>query len=218
MKIVINSNKNFTIALDKLMDSFRNLKEFKDFEFIICIGGFYELPTYNLEHNENITYIKCNHNSIDFTGLITLLELLPNEIGHFFYLHDTCVVGENFLKYLQKTDLNGITTMCIVRQSSMNIGIYSFDILLKFNDFLLNNKNTDDTKVQYFKNKGVDDEDHIFKNDDNNKIYRNQGKPSYVKFKRYYGGAVRKIEHYKKIDLYKIKANWLRKTEYQMNI
>lgn len=216
MKIVINSNKNFTIALDKLMDSFRNLKEFKDFEFIICIGGFYELPSYVLEQNENITYIKCNHNSIDFTGLITLLEFLPNEVGHFFYLHDTCVVGENFLKYLQDLDLNGITTMRIFRKSSMNIGIYSFDIICKFKEFLLENKNTDDTRVQYFKNKGVDDEDFIFKNDDNNKIYRNQCYPTDIKFERYYGGALRRIEYYKEVDLYKIKANWRRKTDYEM--
>ena len=75
----------------------RKYNGFNDFEIIIAIGGYYELLDYEIEKKENITYIKCNHNSIDFTVLIALLELYHNDTDeHYFYLHDTCKIGEKF--------------------------------------------------------------------------------------------------------------------------
>ena len=75
MKIVINSHINGTIALDHLLESMKLYKEFNEYEIIIIIGGYYKNNNYEIKKVDNLTYIYCNHNSIDFTGLIALLEL-----------------------------------------------------------------------------------------------------------------------------------------------
>ena len=68
MKIVINSHIKSEIALNHLLESMKIQTEFKLYDIIIVIGGYYDNYTqYNIEYDENITYIKCRHNSIDFT-------------------------------------------------------------------------------------------------------------------------------------------------------
>lgn len=44
-----------------------------------------------------ILHIRANDNSIDFTGLITLLELYNNINEYYVYLHDTCKIGKIFI-------------------------------------------------------------------------------------------------------------------------
>jgi len=49
MKIVINSHNKSSLALNHLLDSMQKYMDFVDYEIIIVIGGFYELPNYELE-------------------------------------------------------------------------------------------------------------------------------------------------------------------------
>jgi len=78
MKIVINSFINNNIALLHLLENLQKCDEYLEYDIIIVIGGYYGLENYEISIENNITYIKCNHNSIDYTGLITLMELYSN--------------------------------------------------------------------------------------------------------------------------------------------
>jgi hypothetical protein len=134
----------------------RKQNEFSCYDVIVMIGGYYNNKCYETYHSieqiDNITYIRCNHNSIDFTGLITLLELYnKNENDHYFYLHDTCKIGNNFYKKLASIDLTNVSSIKLNKWFSMNMGIYSQKIINKFKDFLLSKKNTDEHRSMEFK-------------------------------------------------------------------
>ena len=208
MKIVINSHSKSNIALQHLLESLKE-NDINYCEIIIVIGGCYDLNDYEITKDKNITYIRANHNSIDFTGLITLLELYYKDIDEYYlYLHDTCKIGKNFYKKLKSIDLTNVSSIKINKNFSMNIGIYSQKIINKFKNFLLNKKNTDESKCMQYKT--VDyNEDYIFNNDNNNKILNNYNDWNYTGPTDYYNtGTMRIVEYYPNLDLYKIKANW----------
>ena len=206
MKIVINSHINGTIALDHLLESMKLYKDFNDYEIIIVIGGYYKNNDYEIKKEQNITYIYCNHNSIDFTGLIALLELYYEKKDHYFYLHDSCKIGCQFYEKLKSINTN-ISSMKINKNFSMNMGIYSQEIINKFKDFLLSKKNRDETKCMEFKINT--NEDHIFNNDPTNILLENYNNWIYYgPFDYYKTGTMRIVEYYPTLDLYKIKANW----------
>jgi hypothetical protein len=210
MKIVINSHNKSNIALNHLLESMKKQKEYNEFNIIIVIGGYYNNPPYIIETDSNITYIYCNHNSIDFTGLIALSELYYNTDEYYFYMHDTCKIGDNFYNKLKKIDLTSInvTTIKINKLYSMNIGIYSQKIINQFKDFLKTKKNINPELVMQFKSINFN-EDYIFKNDCNNYVLDNYDGYNCTEPTDYYGtGIMRIVEYYPNIDLYKIKANW----------
>jgi hypothetical protein len=211
MKIVINSHIKSNLALEHLLESLKN----NDItcEIIIFIGGYYDKLDYEIidDIDRNIKYIYCNHNSIDFTGLIGLVELYYENVDEYYvYLHDTCRVGENFYNKIKSIDLTNVSSIKINKHFSMNIGIYSQKIINKFKDFLLSKKNTDENKCMEFKSINYN-EDYIFNNDENNILLDNYNSYglNYTGPTDYYNtGTMRIVEYYPNIDLYKIKANW----------
>jgi hypothetical protein len=207
MKIVINSHSKSNIALQHLLDSLKE-NDINYCDIIIVIGGHYNLNNYEITKNENITYIHANHNSIDFTGLITLLELYNDTDEYYMYLHDTCKIGKNFYNKLKSINLTNVSSIRINKRFSMNIGIYSQKIINQFKDFLLSKKNTNENECMKFKS--IDfNEDYIFNNDENNKILDNYDGWNYTGPTDYYNtGTMRIVEYYQNFDLYKIKANW----------
>ena len=209
MKIVINSHIKSEIALNHLLETMKNQSEFKSYDIIIVIGGYYDNYTeYHIEDDENIKYIKCRHNSIDLTGLITLLELYSkNEDEYYLYLHDTTKIGNNFYTKLKSINLTNVSSIRIKKDFSMNIGIYSQKIINQFKDFLLSRKNNDESKCLEFKNINFNFEDYIFKNDNNNIILDDYNDINASKPLDYYNtGVIRIIEYYPNLDLYKIKS------------
>ena len=208
MKIVINSHKQNSLARTHLLESMEMKKEFLSFEIIMVIGGCKD--NYEINKIGNITYIKCNHNSIDFTGLITLLELYSANINeHYFYMHDTCKIGDGFYGKLGKINLTNVSSIKMNERFSMNMGIYSQKIINKSKDFLLKMKNVDENKCMDYKILCVKNEDYIFKNDRNNYSFENYNGWCYTPPRDYYGTGVQRIvEHYPNFDIYKIKANW----------
>lgn len=209
MKIIINSHNKSNIALEHLLESMKECEEFNDYEIIVFIGGYYNNTEYKTIKKENITYVECNHNSIDFTGLITLSELYSDDINeHYLYLHDTCKVGKNFYKKLKAIDLSNVSSIRINRPHSMNIGIYSQKIINQVKDFLSTKKNTNEKECMKFKSVNFN-EDWIFNNDKNNFVLNNYFRNSHTGPLDYYKtGTMRIVEYYENLDLYKIKANW----------
>lgn len=219
MSIVINSYKDNDISLKKLISSIKKSPDYKKFPIYVFIGGYYNEPTNEKSHDENITYIKCNHNSIDFTGLIGILENLPEKDEYYFYLHDTCIAGPEFLNNISKIDLNNVSSLRLKDFPSMNIGVYSNKIIQNSKSILYQLKNTDPEKTQEFKKLGVVKEDIIFKQDKNNKLINNKDHFVYVDgpFDFYKTGVQRQIEYYD-LDLYKLKANWKIKDIYELKV
>jgi len=210
MKIVINSHIYSGIARAHLLESMQLYSEYKTYEYIIVIGGYYELPEYEITKQDNITYIKANHNSIDITGLITLVDLYSHEIDqHYLYLHDTCKVGPDFFRKLQNINLENITSLSLTTFPSMNIGIYSQKIINNNKDFLLSRKNKDKDAVYKFKEIAIAEEDTVFKNDPTTLILYNYQNVEVTGPTDYYGtGTMRIVEYYSNLDLFKIKSCW----------
>jgi len=205
MKIVINSHINSGIALNHLLESLDDC----EYEIIIVIGGYFDLKNYNIYKYKNITYIQANHNSIDFTGLIVLVELYYEVNEYYVYLHDTCKVGKDFYNKIKAIDLTNVSSIKIKKSLSMNIGIYSQKIINQFTDFLLSKKNIDESKCMEYKYTGALCEDYIFKNDCNNITLDNYDGNQHTEPTDYYKtGVMRIVEYYPNLDIYKIKANW----------
>jgi len=208
MKIVINSHTKSNIALQHLLESLKE-NNINYCDVIVVIGGYYNLDNYEIIKDEDITYIHANHNSIDFTGLITLMELYNDNIDEYYvYLHDTCKIGNNFYNKIKSIDLNNVSSIKISKRNSMNIGIYSQRIINDFKDFLLSKKNTNENECMKYKSINFN-EDYIFKNDKNNIVLDNYNDYNYTGPTDYYNtGTMRRVEYYPNLDLYKIKANW----------
>lgn len=207
MKIVINSHNKSQIALNHLLESMKKHEDFNTYDVIIAIGGYYDYPDYKIEKIDNITYIYCNHNSIDYTGLIALYELYRDNDEHYFYLHDTCRVGDNFFKKLKSIRLNGVAHVKLNRNFSMNMGVYGQNLINKFGYYLLTKKNTDESRCMEFKKKF--EEDYLFNHSSEGYVLDNYNGWNYTGPTDYYGtGVMRIVEYYPNIDLYKIKANW----------
>lgn len=146
------------------------------------------------------------HNSIDFTGLVSVLEL---ELEHpwWFLLHDTTRVGPNFYNYLMSLELNG-ETIPISKHGihpGGNMGLYSWRYLTSNSSTVLKYKN-DNPDPHAFKTRLVHDEDALFKEAC---MVLNKQRPVYGPPEDRYGtGMPRLQEHFQELDLYKIKANW----------
>lgn len=205
MKIVINSHKNSTIALNHLLESMGSQT---DYEVLIAIGGYYEKPTYEIKKEGNLTYIYCNHNSIDYTGLIALYDLYSKDVDeHYFYTHDTCRVGPEFYTKLKSIDLTNVSSIRLNRGFSMNMGIYSQKVINHFKDFLIRKTNRSEENLLHFKVNN--NEDYLFIHDPTNIVLENYNGHKYTGPTDYYKtGTPRIVEYYPNIDLYKIKANW----------
>jgi hypothetical protein len=213
MKIVINSHKNSSIALEVLLKSLP-----QGIEIIICIGGFYDSIPYEIKKENNITTIKCNHNSIDWTSFIALLETNIVPDGHIFYMHDTCKVGPNFLQNINKINLVNVSTMSISHQSkNMNTGFYSISYLKKQRPFIIQQKNTSETRIHEFKIRAIQTEDYLFNKNPNNK--KLTGSVTISEPTDFYGtGVLRIVKYYETIDLYKIQANWQKSNQYELRV
>jgi hypothetical protein len=174
LNIVINSYKDNDVSLKKLISSIKKSPNYKKYSIYVFIGGYYNSYTNEKSYDENITFIKCNHNSIDFTGLIGILENFTENDEYYFYLHDTCIAGPDFINNLSKIDLNNASSLRLREFPSMNIGIYSNKVIQNSKPILNQLKNTDPEKTQEYKKMGVDMEDIIFKQDNSNKLINNK--------------------------------------------
>lgn len=202
MKFAISSHKNYFFKTkDKILLSLLNCGiNANDIYFFV--GGMDRYQ--NVSCCPNILYVP--HNSLDFTALISIIEL-DLKFSWWFLLHDTCFVGPNFYKKILEFNYNNCKCVRLSGlYSSMNIGAYSWVLLQEKKDELLKLKNIS-KDIDKFKKYLIEIEDIFFNNE--KFIYyetceRNISDP--IDF--YKTGTLRKIFHYPELDLYKIQANW----------
>ena len=145
--VISHSRKSIPILVESLL-----LAGFKETDILIVEGGYTERT---VEDHFGLKYIKTNHNSIDFTGLIEIVEHnIPAD--YWFYVHDTSAVGKNFRNILlEKLDTNYQKIALYDSRASMNIGAYKFEYLMRHRNYLLTKKNTDYSRFSILEAKRV---------------------------------------------------------------
>jgi len=177
------------------------------------IGGF----THNKQINTNPNIYEVNHNSMDFTGLISVLDF-DLKADFWFLLHDTVYVGKSFYNKILSYDYNFDTISLTRNGKSMNMGAYKQSYLESIRNLLMGHKNQnyDLDSIHDTKRKAVSTEDcfiHIPKRNFYTANIRYEGPIDFYK-----NNVPRIIEHFDDIDLHKIKANWIAKPQYEINL
>ncbi len=223
VKFLINSTLQNQPILSRLIHSLQ--KNHIPPEDILVVFG-------NSSHiyiQKNVDYYELGvlHNSIDFTALIGVIEHVYSLVDHgftlpdyWFYLHDTCEVGETFYQKLISS-INDCDTKPLTYKKSMNIGLYKYIFLLNHKDRILKMRSSNHPskeEVQHWKRIGVSYEDFIFQSSSNAFLPPEQpcdrtsvSAPSII----YPNSSVLRItEYFQELDFYKYKANWELKREY----
>lgn len=156
------------------------------------------------------------HNSLDFTGLISILELnLQNSADLWFLLHDTCFVGLRFYEYVKNFDYNNKPYVRLTCDDvSMNMGSYSSNYLNSISEDILKYKNNSD--IQKYKTLLINNEDIFIPSKDF--CYSTTPRATYPAIDFFKNNTPRIIEYFSDVDLYKIKANWKIKKEYTIKL
>ena len=206
MLVVVNSFANSTAAPQLL----RQLSAL-NVSTVHVSGGEKHTVWYRV--STTVQRLNVQHNSIDFTGLIALLEHPRVLDGHstFFYVHDTTTVTDLFRQKLANYKSN---MTCALRSSpSMNMGVYNSMDLWSVRRNLLTMRSADQPTVserQFLKKKGVPSEDLAFK-----QIFRGRrwcSLTTHVETLRprkvNWSSTERICENYTEWGIMKFKANW----------
>jgi hypothetical protein len=207
MKFAISSHKDyFSLTEQKIVESLLNSGINPD-NIYLFIGGYDgEYQKLDGVHHR----YACPHNSMDFTGLISVVEL-NIESDYWFLLHDTCFVGDRFYNLIKEYPHSNKNHVCLTNGLSMNMGSYRWDYLMGIKERLFRYKNTS-TDLQKFKTLLVMEEDALFHPKEHcYDVFQRQttGPMDY-----YNNGTHRIIEYFPGIDVHKIKANWFLKDIY----
>jgi hypothetical protein len=211
INICVNSTKNFSektlpVIIPSLIESGVNPEQIYVFE-----GGN---DIREVISNETHILIKTNHNSMEYTGLIDIVE---NEMDsdYWFNIHDTCKVGKTFWSLVNKIPESFPDKIALWRHPSMSIGSYKYEYLLKHKSRLIEIKNQDYSRetLQKWKQWGIHSEDYmLYKlNDSPTIVYNPELNLSSYDLKdeeSWYDGVPRRIEYYPQLDLFKSKSNW----------
>lgn len=232
--LIINCHKNnLDITVPILFDSILKAENYSSYPILLVVGGYNsdELDSrYVIEPKtySTLTYtkIKCTHNSIDFTALITLSELsneaLP-KTPYYFYIHDTCTLGSTFFNSLDNalTKVLPCKALGVNKYFSKNLGLYSFAHIKDSTSLLLTMKNekNDEESLHYFKTLGVKREDLLLKQFRSHFSVKSFcSKRTLIEITDFYKkGVPRQVLHYPELDLYKICANWESRKKYELN-
>lgn len=144
LKIAVNTTATHSHRSIPLILNSLNRIGFNNDDIFIIEGGHNERT---VDYLNSTTYIKTNHNSIDYNGLVEIVEQ-ELEAEYWFYIHDTVIAGEKLKDLLfNKLDTN-FKKMALysVSSGSMNMGVYSYQYLLKHKNYILSKKNTDYTR------------------------------------------------------------------------
>lgn len=222
INICINSTKNFSEkTIPIIVDSL--LKAGIESKNIFVIEGGYDER--RVIEKDSYTHIFTNHNSLEYTGLIDIVEY-ELKSDYWFNIHDTCKVGLNFKKLLYNIPESLPNKIALRSHPSMSIGSYKYEYLLSHKQRLLDIKNTDYSResLQMWKQRGIEMEDYM--------LYKLQDCPT-IKYNPeisddgwniienedwYNTNITRRIEYHPSLDLYKSKSNWFVKSWMEIDL
>jgi len=183
----------------------------------IFVGGYDKDYGYQ-KLSEDLNIYSAPHSSFEYNGLISVIE--QNIKSDFwFLLHDTCYVGPNFYKNVLNYDYKNASVVRLNKGGrSSNIASMSWDYIQQIKDKIMIYKNTnlDEYSLQKLKKLIVDDEDKFLFPSEH---YYCESLPRILEPVDFYGnGVLRQIENYFEVDLYKIKANWFHKPNWELKV
>ena len=204
MIIVVNSHVSYyKTTIPRVINA---LKDCGLNDIAIVVGG--SKSTYRKIEGP-IEYYFVEYNSFDFTAFICLYEnfFKPD----FFYMHDTCNPGLLFGAKLNEKAAHFDSAKLTSEGSSMNIGLYTRDILDKNKDFLLSNKfyPKDEKELQRVKRFVMCNEDALIK--DLPPMCRKKRIPTAAT--NMYSDTPRIVEYFEELDLFRYRANWDEKSK-----
>ena len=216
--IVVNSHANNTVALRRLLDSLAMCEGYEAADIIVVIGGCQQTSV--MTHG-NVTTARVDHNSIDFTGLIALLEVPDLRRPSYFYVHDTCEAGPHFIENVTRGTIDYDTASFVFH--SMNMGVYSWRALDRHRDLVLSFKNPDlgPKAAARFKRLCVDHEDAVFRANKALGLHEfiDREDPMMDSVRDVYGtGVPRRLKYFPIVDLTKFAANWVRRDVYELRL
>jgi hypothetical protein len=215
LKFLINSNtKNFEVTFPKLIESYPSHISNQD---ILVVVGNSDKVAFTV--CEKYCKLEVKHNSVDYTCLIALIENHDLISKHFvipqfwFYLHDTCVLGKDFIPKLTALVPSITKNKSVTLFPSMNLGIYQHSFLFQepAKSKLLSKRSSDNPpyeEVYKLKCGCVSDEDFLFKIENDIPFTGIVKGVTLTRPQSIYNGAKRITEYYEVLDLYKYKANW----------
>ena len=136
---------------------------------LVISGGEDEVAC---ENHHTHWLLKVKHNSIDFTGLISLIEhydFLKKHLGYFktvYYTHDTTEYGPNSWTLIQEKASDDHSMPLIRGAPNMNMGIYQMADLFMVSQSLMEKRSSDNPNIgerRTLKRKAVDHEGFLFK-------------------------------------------------------
>jgi hypothetical protein len=209
--LVVNSYVRNAPAVQRLLASLRACPEFPDTDVLVVVGG-HDGADYDFTTDANVTTVRAPHNSIDFTAMIAMLDRPELARDQFFYMHDTCVAGPEFLARVRALDLSGAATASFPFPS-MNIGLYTREALERSRDAILALKNPDVSleAALRFKRIGVDAEDLVFRAElvGRRHAFALGDADAAETVSDVYGtGIPRRTRYFPGVDLWKSQANW----------
>ena len=208
VKFLINSvnargfNKS---ALTRLVSSLRS--QISSDDIVVVMGNS---DTEGVSSETDYTLVKVRHNSIDMTALIGVLDNQSN-LGtlpdSWFYLHDTCDVGPNFLSSLQSKDLSNDVR---VHWSVSNLGVYTNNSLLSNSALIQSYKSSDNPawpELRERKYTAICDNNIVYRVNKNTSNLATDV-PEEISQSRVYG-VLRKTLYFNELDLYKNWSNFI---------
>jgi hypothetical protein len=205
MKFVASSHVSYH---SKTFDSFvRSMLESgvpkDDLYFFVGGGDAYE----PIENSHGVHAYHAPHNSVDFTGIVSVLDL-DLEADYWFALHDTTRAGPNFYERVSRATPAGDAVALTADGPSMNMGAYAWPYLKSRRDEILTRfKNVDYSPegTQRIKKLNVDTEDALLTGE---AAFNGSGRVTTGPADHYGTGTPRIVEYFPDVDLYKMKANW----------
>ena len=214
IKFAISSHINYVEStesklINSLLNSGVNVNDIYTF-----IGGYDVSSGYNKLDGETHRF-SVPHNSMDFTGLISVIEL-DIESDFWFLIHDTCYVGGNFYNTIKNFNYENVDYVALTFDTSMNMGSYRWSYIQEKKEQILTYKNIDDNDLQSFKKRLIDEEDVFIKPKTHS--YCKDNRKTEGPYDYYKNNTQRIIEYFPTIDLFKIKANWQIKPFYEIKL
>ena len=186
---------------------------FSSADTLVISGG---APRESLVRTDKCTFFRVQHNSLDNTGLIALIdrwETISAAMGafdSFFYSHDTVEFGPQFRSLL--TSYDGSTSARLLPRLSMNMGLYTMPELRRC-DHVLSHRRSENlpglAELKSLKALNVYWEDSVFACMQTTRSLTTQERCRIATDpRRVYNGSLRLTEYMADLDLTKYKANW----------
>jgi len=198
----VNYNGYVGSCLSNLISSMRSQISNED---IVVVQG--NSSSEGVTTETDYTLVKVRHNSMEMTALIAVIDNQSN-LGTlpdvWFYLHDTCDIGPNFITRLNTLDLSNDA---LVHWTVSNLGVYRNSTLVSNSSVIQRYKSTDNPNLQenrLNKYKCVCDKNIVYRTI-NCTTNLSSGSATTISTSKIYGIVKRKRLYFSELDLYK---NW----------